>query len=39
MRVLVEDGSIGADVAGFDIFFLADGGDAAGGEARGAGAD
>lgn len=39
VRVAVEDGAVGADVAGGDALFLADGGDAAGGEAGGAGAD
>lgn len=39
VRVLVEHGAVGADVAGFPALLLADGGDAAGGEARGARAD
>jgi hypothetical protein len=39
VRVLVEDGAVGADVAGFPALLLADGGDAAGGEAGGARAD
>jgi len=37
--VLVENGAVGADVAGGDALLLADGGDAAGREAGGAGAD
>ena len=37
--VLVEDGAVGADVAGLVALLLADGGDAAGREAGGAGAD
>ena len=39
MWVFIEDGTIGANVAGFDILFLADCGDAARGEAGGACAD
>ena len=39
VRVLVEHGAVGADVAGFPALLLADGGDAAGGEAGGTRAD
>jgi len=39
VRVLGEDGAVRADVAPLDVLLLADGRDAAGGEARGAGAD
>lgn len=39
VRVAVEDGAVGADVAGVDALLLADGGDAAGREAGGARAD
>ena len=39
VRVLVEHGAVGADVAGFPALLLADGGDAAGGEAGRARAD
>lgn len=39
VRILVEDGAVGADVAGLVTLLLADGGDAAGREARGARAD
>lgn len=39
MRVLGEDGAVGTNMARVDILLLADGGDTAGGEARGAGTD
>lgn len=39
VRVFVEDGTVGANVAGFVTFLFADRGDAAGGEACGSRAD
>ena len=39
MRILVEDASVGTDVAGLEVLLLANGGHAARGESGGAGAD
>ena len=39
VRVFVEDGSVGSNVARLVAFLLGDGGDAAGGETGSAGAD
>ena len=39
VRILVEHASVGANMAALDVLLLADGGDATGGEARGARAD